>query len=122
VHGFSHYITHGSEFDQRATQYLFDSDALSLLAEYGEPTLVTLAIPGEIAFAAANPALVLVRDMPNLVREVLTSWAYWLAYPKFTPATLEVDCGFVFNHDVPAQWIVKIERITIPSSASDPDS
>lgn len=111
VSGFNHYLTHGSEFDQQAARLLLGNDGLDLLATYGSAQLVTLALPGKIALETANPYFHLNREMPNLVREVLTSWAYWLVNPTFSPRSLRVDCGFIFQTDVPSDWIVGIETI-----------
>jgi hypothetical protein len=105
VRGFNHYLTHGSEFDQHAAQSLLGEEGKNLLSQYGEPTLITLAVPGNRAFEAANPFLILVREMPNFVREVIRVWAYWLAYPDFSVASQRFDCGLIFDHDVPPEWI-----------------
>jgi hypothetical protein len=114
LHGFNHYLTHGSEFDQHAAQYLLGDEGKALLAKAGDPILVRLAIPGAKAFDAANPFLILVRHMPNFVREILTVWAYWLAHPEYSPASERFDCGLIFYHDVPAEWIDSIETVSIP--------
>lgn len=111
VHGFNHYLTHGSEFDQHAAHFLLGEEGKELLAKYGRPTLITLAVPGDRAFEAANPFLLLVKDMPNFVREVIRIWAYWLAYPDFSVASQKYDCGLMFYHDVPAQWIFSVEYL-----------
>jgi hypothetical protein len=118
VNGFNHYLTHGSEFDQHAARELLGDAGTELLAQHGRPTLITLAIPGQSAFEAANPYLILVRDMPNVVREVINAWAHWLAHPDFAVGRLEVDCGFIFEHDVPAQWIVSVEYVDIDEETS----
>jgi hypothetical protein len=111
--GFNHYLTHGSEFDQHAARELLGDDGTELLAKYGRPALITLAVPGTRAFEAANRCLVLVRDMPNVIREVIKVWAYWLAYPEFSVSRLKIDCGFIFDHDVPVRWIVSVEHVDI---------
>lgn len=111
--GFNHYLTHGSEFDQHAARELLGDDGRELLAKYGRPALITLAVPGTRAFEAANRYLVLVRDMPNVIREVIKVWAYWLAYPEFSVSRLKIDCGFIFDHDVPVRWIVSVEHVDI---------
>lgn len=113
INGFNHYLTHGSEFDQHAARELLGIEGTDLLAKYGKPTLVALALPGYRAFEAANPYLALVRDMPNFTREVIAVWAYWLAYPEISVSRLEIDVGFIFEHDVPAQWIVSAAYLDI---------
>jgi hypothetical protein len=113
VNGFNHYLTHGSEFDQHAAHYLLGDEGKKLLGTYGKPTLITLAVPGDRAFDAANPFLALVSEMPNFVREVIQVWAYWLAYPDFSVASQEFDCGLVFDDDIPADWIFSIDHVDV---------
>jgi hypothetical protein len=115
LYGFNHYLTHGSEFDQHAAQYLLGDEGKALLAEAGTPVVVRLAVPRARAFDAANPFLILVREMPNFVREILAVWAYWLAHPGYSPASERFDCGLIFNHDVPAEWIDGIDHVCIAS-------
>jgi hypothetical protein len=114
LNGFNHYLTHGSEFDQHAASMLVGEDYKEVLAQYGKPRLVTLAVPGSIALEAANPFPALTREIPNLIREITHAWSYWLAYPNFSVAQQEFDCGLRFESDVPPSWIVSIEDIQIP--------
>ena len=113
VNGFNHYLTHGSEFDQHVAYALLGDEGKRLLAKYGKPTLITLAVPGDRAFEAANPFLLLVKDMPNFVREVIKVWSYWLAYPDFSVAHQRFDCGLMFYRDVPAEWIFAVEHVDL---------
>ncbi len=108
--GFNHYLTHGSEFDQCVVSLLFGEKAKELLAEYGSPVLVKLAIPGEKALAAANPYR-LISESHNLVREIIHVWTYWLADPAFVVAKQEYDCGLIFYNDVSSEWISSIEKV-----------
>jgi hypothetical protein len=63
------------------------------------------AVPGVVTFHAANPCLPeLPIGLPNLVRELLDAWAFWLANPTFSTQTLEVDCGLKFSADVPCVY------------------
>src|SRR5216684_1213206 len=86
LHGFNHYLTHGAEFDQHAAYRLMGDDGNELLAQYGRPVLITLAVPGDKALKAANPFREIGGDIPNVVREVIEVWSYWLAYPDFCAA------------------------------------
>ncbi|HZP05393.1 MAG TPA: hypothetical protein VFB43_10870 [Terracidiphilus sp.] len=113
VNGFNHYLTYGSEFDQCLVSLLFGSASKELLAQYGVPTLVQLAIPGNKALAAANPYTLNANECPNLVREIVEAWTYWLADSTLAVANLEYDCGLVFDHDVPPEWIVSIDNQTV---------
>ena len=112
--GLPHYLTHGSEFDQQVAKLLFGERGMELLARFGAPVLVKLAMPGEEALAAANPYWHRTnpQESPNLVREIIRVWAYWLANPDFEVAKLEYDCGLIFNHDIPPEWIVSIDKVT----------
>jgi hypothetical protein len=110
--GFPHYLTHGSEFDQQVAKLLFGERGMELLARFGTPALVKLAVPGEQALAAANPYWHRSdpQESSNFVKEIIRVWAYWLAYPDFEVAKLEYDCGLIFNHDIPPEWIVSIVK------------
>jgi len=114
LHGFNHYLTHGAEFDQHAAYRLMGDDGNELLAQYGRPVLITLAVPGDKALKAANPFREIGGDIPNVVREVIEVWSYWLAYPDFCAASQRFDCGFMFYEDVAAEWICNIEEIELP--------
>jgi hypothetical protein len=113
VNGFPHYLTHGSEFDQRAAKLLFGDDGMELLARFGTPVLIKLVVPGEEALAAANPYWHRSdpQESPNLVREIIQVWAYWLANPDFEVGKLQYDCGLIFNHDIPPGWIISIDKV-----------
>ena len=117
INGFNHYLTYGSEFDQCLLTLLFGSASKELLAQYGVPTLVQLAIPGGKALAAANPYTLNSNECPNLAREIVEVWTYWLADPTLAVANLEYDCGLVFDHDVPPEWIVSIDSQTVVSAS-----
>jgi len=113
VDGFNHYLTYGSEFDQHVAQELLGEDGKELLAKYGSPTVLRVAVPGPEALSASHPHFG-VDDMqtrgevPNMVREFLEVWSYRLAHPAFQSGTLKVDCGMVFRSTIPATWILGI--------------
>jgi hypothetical protein len=94
---------------------LLEDEGLELLGGYGSPVIFKIAVPGTVAFHAANPNVPeLPIGFPNLVRELLDAWAFWLANPTFSPQTLEVDCGLKFSTDVPPAWIIDCEQVADP--------
>jgi hypothetical protein len=112
---FNHYLKYGSEFDQVVSQRLLENEGVELLGGYGSPVIFKIAVPGAVAFHAANPCLAeLPIGLPNLVRELLDAWAFWLANPTFSAQTLEVDCGLKFSADVPPEWIIDCEQVADP--------
>jgi hypothetical protein len=117
TNGFNHYLTHGSEFDQRVAHALLDEDGQQLLGIDGKPTLIKCSVPGPVALEAAHPFFNIedVRstgDVPNVVDEFLKAWSFRLARPVFQPRKLEVDCGMIFRTVVPAEWIADIEILS----------
>lgn len=113
--GFNHYLKYGAEFDQHVAHYLLGHDAYEILAQDGKPVLLTFAVPGEAALAAAHPHFTIENlhdrgDNPNIVGDFLQAWSYMLAHPTFQSRTLRVDCGMVFRTAIPADWIVGIEQ------------
>lgn len=116
VNGFNHYLTHGSEFDQRVAHALLGPDGEEYLIKVGKPTVLRVAVPGPRTLDAAHPHFgvddMRIRgEVPNLVREFLEAWSYKLAHPAFQSRTLEVDCGMVFRSTIPATWIVGIATV-----------
>jgi hypothetical protein len=114
--GFNHYLSHGSEFDQRAAFELLGDEGKALLAKDGMKTIVQVVIAGDRALRACHPYFTVddLRsrgDVPNLVNEVLKVWSYRLAHPGFDPRTLKVDCGLVFKQTILPVWIAKLERL-----------
>jgi hypothetical protein len=115
IKSFIHYLKFGSEFDQVVSQRLLENEGVELLGGYGSPVIFKIAVPGAVAFHAANPCLPeLPIGLPNLVRELLDAWAFWLANPTFSTQTLEVDCGLKFSADVPPEWIIDCEQVADP--------
>jgi hypothetical protein len=115
IKSFNHYLKYGSEFDQLVSRRLLDDEGVELLGGYGSPVIFKVAVPGAAALHAANPYLPeLPIGLPNLVRELLDAWAFWLANPTFSTHTLEVDCGLKFSGDVPPEWIMDCEQVADP--------
>jgi hypothetical protein len=108
---FNHYLTHGSEFDQKVAYHLLGDEGFDLLGTYGLPVLFTVAVPGAIAIEAANPYGRRRDEEPSLVRQVVTLWCAWLARPEWTGERYRPDCGIVFRQPVPAEWIVAAEML-----------
>jgi hypothetical protein len=113
---FNHYLTHGSEFDQHVAGELLGTDGVDLLAGYGMSKVFQFAVPGDLALNAANRYFSVDDfrergEVPNIVREFLTSWCYRLAVPDFQSASMKVDCGIVFIQTIPAAWITGIQTL-----------
>lgn len=116
TNGFAHYLTHGAEFDQHVAHALLGADGTELLARDGKPRVIRVAVPGDVALAAAHPYFSIGQlrangDIPNVVREFINSWSFRLARPGFQTRTLKVDCGLSFPSQVPASWIVAIDTL-----------
>jgi hypothetical protein len=114
IKSFNHYLKYGSEFDQVVSQRLLGNEGVELLGGYGSPVVFKIALPGSVAFHAANPYVPEPLNLPHLLRELLDAWAFWLAYPTFNTQTLEVDCGLKFSTDIPPEWIIDCERVADP--------
>ena len=118
IDGFNHYLTHGSEFDQRVAHDLLGTSGTELLRRDGEATVLRVAVAGDKALNACNRYLsvdeCLARgEPPNLVRELLTVWSYGLANPEFKCATLRRDCGFVFHKTIAPCQITDVETLPL---------
>ena len=118
LNDFNHYLSHGSEFDQDVAVTLLGDEGKRLLRKDGDARVIRIAVPGAIALKAAHPYFSIddlrkKGDVPNLVDDFLKGWSYGLAHPDFECATLEVDCGMVFESTVPSAWILDIETLSI---------
>ncbi len=118
VAGFNHYLTHGSEFDQHVAYTLLGQSGKDCLAQDGVPILFRVAVPGHCALKAAHPYFTVedVRsngEVPNIVKEFLTSWTFYLTDLSFRPNELKVDCGMIFKFTVPAEWIINRRIIAL---------
>ena len=116
VNGFNHYLTHGSEFDQRVAYELLGADGVELLGKDGQATVIRVAVPGDVALDAANRHWTvderLARgEVPNLVDDLLKVWSVGLAQPDFDCGTLRTDCGLAFRSAIPPAWIVGIDTV-----------
>ena len=116
LHGFNHYLTHGSEFDQHVANALFGSEGKDLLRKDGKARIIQVAVPGPVALNRANRHFPIAArlqrgQLPNLVEDFLKAWSYTLAHPDFDCGTLKLDCGMGFCEPVPSRWIVNIETL-----------
>ena len=111
IHRFNRYLMYGSEFDQVVAQTLVGEYGLRLLADYGQPAVIKLCIPGAIALKAANPNPQLSEKMPYPIGDILYSWARWTIDRKFSSADVGVDCGLRFDALIPPDWIVGHEIV-----------
>jgi hypothetical protein len=120
---FNHYMTHGSEFDQRVAYALLGKEGVDLLALDGKPRVVQVAVPGSKALEAAHPFFDIpymrsVGDVPNLVNEFLEAWSYRTAYPGYQSRRMKVDCGIFFRETVAAKWISRIEEVELKAGSA----
>ena len=116
LHGFNHYLTHGSEFDQHVAYALLGDEGKELLRKDGKARIIQIAVPGDIALNRTNRYFTVDErvergQLPNLVEDFLKAWSYTLAHPDFDCGTLELDCGMGFCEAVPPRWIVNIETL-----------
>jgi hypothetical protein len=114
--GFNHYLKYGAEFDQQVAYRLLGADAEALLATDGEPTVIKVAVPGQLALDAAHRyfdinAMRAKGEVPNIVGDFLTAWSYRQARPGFQSGTLRADCGMVIASTIPTDWILVFEKL-----------
>ena len=116
--GFNHYLTHGSEFDQHVAYTHIGQTGKDFLRLDGVPILFRFAVPGHRALEAAHPYFTIADicksgEVPNIVKEFLTSWAFYLTDQSFGPKELKIDCGMVFKTTVPAEWIIDKKAVAL---------
>ncbi len=111
LRSFPHYLTHGSEFDQRVAHHLLGPEGVRLLSAYGDSVLFTVGVPGSTAIAAANPYGL--NNPPELIRQVIQIWSWWLANPSWPGDRYAPDCGMLFRTQVPADWIIESEIVAV---------
>lgn len=118
--GFNHYITHGSEFDQCVANALLGSEGVELLRLDGEPRLIEIAVPGDLALLAAHPYFSIEDkrsrgELPNIVTEFLQAWSFRQSRSNYQCRTMGLDCGMIFRSTVSRDWITRID--TLPDFA-----
>jgi hypothetical protein len=110
INSFNHYLVEGSEFDSHVAYHLLGEEGKKLISSDGNPFLVSVLVPGEYAFEACN-RFGIPSDGPNLIRQMLHVWSYWLAYPDFRSSKYELDCGMVFEDTIPPGWIESVTQV-----------
>jgi len=118
---FNHYISYGSEFDQRVVVELLGEEGKDLLAKDGISKVIKFSIPGNLALKAAHPIGSLEQkiqngEVPNLVNQFIKAWSCRIVNSNFQSSDLCIDCGMVFLDTIPPEWIVEIKTITLPST------
>ena len=116
VRRFNQYLTHGSDIDRHIAFALLGHEGVELLGKFGKARVIKFAVPGHKALAAANPywsieECLANNKVPNLIRELLSSWTFRVAHPGFQSNSLGLDCGMIFLSKVPSDWIVTVETI-----------
>ena len=71
-------------------------EGYELLAQDGKPKLITVLVPGEIVLKTANryfsiSDFLASGEIPNIVRDILEAWSYYLANPDFNSKSLKID-------------------------------
>jgi len=115
LNAFNHYLSEGSEFDSHVAGDLLGYEGVKLLSADGVPSVVKVLVPGDKALSACNPYGHFGSDLPNLIKEVVEAWSYWLGHPDFKSDSLEVDCGMIFESSVPSSWIIDCTEAKVSS-------
>jgi hypothetical protein len=112
LHGCNHYLTHGAEVDQHIASELFpDGTGLELLTRHRSAKLVSFRAPFPDAAAATNPYGFRANEIPNLLRMLITAWAYKVAKPDFALASERDTAALKFRGPIAAERIERIEDI-----------
>lgn len=116
VKSFNHYLTHGAEVDQHLANHVLGDPGIDLLRHDGVPVVFRCLVPPEIAIPACNRFTI---GTPYPVPRIVPQWAYWLAKPRRAIECIQVDCGLVLYTQMPAEWIVGVERLADRDLRSD---
>lgn len=117
VNDFDHYLTHGSEFDQRVVHQLFgDRSGFELLNSKTVPVLVHVSFSGEQLIQGAHPYfsysdLVGMGEIPGIARTFLNAWAFKASNPSFDIEKLRTDCCMMERVATPPERILSIEKL-----------
>jgi hypothetical protein len=109
VKSFNHYLTHGAEVDQHLAHHVLGDEGINLLRRDGVPIVFRCLVPPDVAIPACNRFTI---GTPYPVPEVVPEWAYWLAKPQRAMECIQADCGLVLHNQMPAEWIVGVERLS----------
>lgn len=107
----------GSEFDEFVAHDLLGDEGAALIKQDGAPRLVIVELPGAVALDAANPFIpvddALSRgDIPYLVRQLLTAWAYCVARPDAVANLSMAGCAMMLRTPIPPGWIKEVRLLT----------
>lgn len=110
---FNHYVTLGSEFDQKIAFKVLGQQGMELLCSDGTSHILQFSIPGDLAITAANrfrsiEDAIARGEVPNIAHELLTTLSARALRPDFDPAALMVDCGLIFHNSVPPEWMTTL--------------
>ncbi len=98
--------------DQHIANELFPDDTgLELLARNRSAKLVSMRVPFPDTADAVNPYGVRDNEIPNLLRMLITAWAYKVAKPDFSPANERDGSALKFKGPIAALRIEHIEDI-----------
>jgi hypothetical protein len=116
INSFNHYLYYGSEFDQRVASKVLGNEGKELLKQDGVPRIIQISVPGSLALSASHPYFSIEDtrkkgEIPNVVEQFITAWAFKIKNTSFQSKTLDVDCGMIFYNTVPSSWIINIETI-----------
>jgi hypothetical protein len=111
---YSRYHVYGSEFDYHAATELLGDEGQELLTRDGEPCIVRVSLPGDLALEGAHPFFSVIDlqnkgDIPNLVNEFLKAWSFKLANFDFQSRSLEMDCCLFLRTKISKEHILDIE-------------
>jgi hypothetical protein len=112
LYGCNHYLTHGAEVDQHIANALFpDGSGLELLKRSRSAKLISFTAPFPEAAVAANPYGFPANEMPDLLRKLVTAWAYKVGKPEFSLANEEDSSALKLKGPIVAQRLERIEDI-----------
>lgn len=108
------YLFLGSEFDRRLFEHAGRGDLVPLLTSRGKPRVIKIVIPGDEALDAMHPffPIEFTRESdryPNLVRDLLTEYAWVLSKPHYR--RVGVDSCLLFKRPIPAHQIEAVVAV-----------
>lgn len=107
LHGCNHYLTHGAEVDGHIAHALFGNEsAHALLASARAAKIISFVVLFDEAARAANPWGCPRDSLPDLVRLIVSAWAYRKAYPNFAPASQRFTAALRFPAPVGPERLV----------------
>jgi hypothetical protein len=110
----SEYVHGGSEFDRRLVHFACGEENVGLVARFGLPRIVKLALPGEVVLRGFHPFFDIdyVRreeGVPNLVKDFLEDYAWRIHRPDY-PVRGEDLCAML-KEPFPPEWVIGIDTV-----------